>query len=62
VSFNANNSVSSWSTERAVIAGDTWQEAAEDLSQMASTIGQAVLDLTQDPPRMISWQEAAGGG
>jgi len=60
VEFHGDGSVVQWSTERAVIGGDTWQEAAEDLAQMASTLGQRVLDLTQDPPRMIPWKEAAG--
>ena len=58
VCLNEDGSVASWTEKPVHPSGDSWQAAFLNLAEVASYIGRPVLDLSADPPRMISWSVA----
>lgn len=51
----------SWSDPVMNLAGERWIEAADDLSKVTRAVGAPVLDLTLDPPRLVSPTDLAEG-
>lgn len=43
--YDAEGNVSAWSADPAVAFGESWQECADDLTRMASVIGDEAYDL-----------------
>ena len=44
----------SWSADPIAARGDSWMECADDLALMGRALGADVLDLTLDPPALVS--------
>lgn len=52
--YTAPDGSLSWTEDPIAARGDGWIECADDLSRMSHAVGGPVLDLTVDPPRLVS--------
>lgn len=57
VYYDDDGNPTSWSKDPIAAHGETWRDAAEDLTLMGVALGAPILDLTLDPPAFVDHHE-----